>query len=150
MDNDAEKKYETISDVADESTGNRHIEFEIKPNIYQCFIKTDEWKETNEGFICKLRVRGIKESSLAKIHILDDIMMDHAPARNIANKVLLQIFDHEKMSFNTGNGKIICTWKDKVKPECDIYFKIEEFPFDRDVEDLIPPPNLDIGMKRKA
>ena len=106
---------------------NADIEEKKNINKYNCCVRVNDWIIDDEGYYkAEIPVAGLKEKNIVTVHTMDDAMMDHGATRNTVNKTLRQILELGYFFVFTNDGSITCRWRWAQKPECDIYFRLEE------------------------
>ena len=96
-------------------------------NTYFCNVKVEDWIMDDEGYYkAEIPVEGLREKNRVTVHTMDDAMMDHCGDRKAVNKALRQILELGYFFVFTNDDSITCRWRFAYKPDCAIYFRLEE------------------------
>ena len=101
---------------------------EVEPNIYHVEIKPEQWEKNLSIVECTIEVPGIHQSCICHVYPDDDMVLNKASDRVVANQLLKDIYDGEKLMIETDIGRIKCRFIGEAPTES-IYLDLEELPF---------------------
>ena len=101
---------------------------EVTPNQYSVEIKPEDWKLNLTIGECEITVPGMHESCICHVYPNDDLIMNKASDRAVAQQLLKDIYNNGKLEITTDICKIKCKFIGNIPTET-IYLDLEELPF---------------------